>query len=162
MHFYGVCLCSDSDCSCKCYCDESQFELKKRLFPSGLGSRRAEGAEGRAKAKAVASASPWISHKPCEQDDCCMKCRYDSPCCWSQWLAWLIPEMDTLVILHIASYCLLWYLFSYGFLTVIMSFLSMFIRLGRDANKSYYYISSEKNPFFMSCHIIIKIFRVFT
>ena len=81
VHFYGVCLCSDSDCSCKCYCDESQFELKKRLFPSGLGSRRAEGAEGRAKAKAVASASPWISHKPCEQDDCCIKCRYDSPCC---------------------------------------------------------------------------------
>ena len=80
VHFFVVCICSDDECTCFCYCDEEQFLLKQQLFPSGLGSKRAVGLEGRAQARATALASPWIDSKPCERADCCMKCNYDTPC----------------------------------------------------------------------------------
>ena len=80
VHFFVVCICSDDECTCFCYCDEEQFLLKQQLFPSGLGSKRAVGLEGRAQARATALASPWIDSKPCEAADCCMKCSYDTPC----------------------------------------------------------------------------------
>ena len=80
VHFFTVCICSDDKCTCYCYCDEEQFLLKQQLFPSGLGSKRAVGLEGRAQARATALASPWIDSKPCEATDCCMKCNYDTPC----------------------------------------------------------------------------------
>ena len=80
VHFYTVCICSDDKCTCRCYCDEDQFLLKKQIFPSGLGSKRAVGLEGRALARATALASPWVDSKPCERTDCCVKCKYDTPC----------------------------------------------------------------------------------
>ena len=80
VHFFVVCICSDDECTCFCYCDEEQFLLKQQLFPSGLGSKRAVGLEGRAQARATALASPWIDSKPCEAADCCMKCNYYTPC----------------------------------------------------------------------------------
>ena len=80
VHFFVVCICSDDECTCFCYCDEEQFLLKQQLFPSGLGSKRAVGLEGRAQARATALASPWIDSKPCEAADCCMKCHFDTPC----------------------------------------------------------------------------------
>ena len=80
VHFFTVCICRDDKCTCRCYCDEEQFLLKKQIFPSGLGSKRAVGPEGRALARATALASPWIDSKPCEASDCCIKCQYDTPC----------------------------------------------------------------------------------
>ena len=80
VHYYGVCICSETDCSCACYCSDEQFELKTLHWPRGLGSRRAVGPEGRAKAMALAMSSQWISDAPCEQSDCCMRCSFDSPC----------------------------------------------------------------------------------
>ena len=80
VHYYGICICSESDCTCVCYCDDEQYEFKKLHWPRGLGSRRAVGPEGRAKAKAFALASQWISDTPCKLDDCCMRCSFDSPC----------------------------------------------------------------------------------
>ena len=80
VHFFTVCICSDDRCTCRCYCDEEQFLLKKQIFPSGLGSKRAVGPEGRALARATALASPWIDSKPCVRSDCCVKCEYDTPC----------------------------------------------------------------------------------
>ena len=80
VHYYGVCICSESECSCFCYCTDEQFEFKKQYWPNGLGSRRAVGPEGRAKAEAFALASEWISDAPCMQKDCCMRCSFDSPC----------------------------------------------------------------------------------
>ena len=80
VHYYGICICSERDCTCFCYCDDEQFEFKKLHWPRGLGSRRAAGPEGRAKAKAFALASEWISDTPCKLDDCCMRCSFDSRC----------------------------------------------------------------------------------
>ena len=80
VHFFTVCICSDDKCTCHCYCDDEQFQLKIQLFPSGLASKRAVGPEGRANARAIALASPWIDSKPCESSDCCLKCEFDNPC----------------------------------------------------------------------------------
>ena len=91
VHFFVVCICSDDECTCFCYCDEEQFLLKQQLFPSGLGSKRAVGLEGRAQARATALASPWIDSKPCERADCCMKCNYDTPCSKLPWSFCWIP-----------------------------------------------------------------------
>ena len=60
VHFYLQCICSD-DCTCFCYCDDEQYQLKKLIFPSGLGNRRAETPETRAHACATALASQYGS-----------------------------------------------------------------------------------------------------
>ena len=80
VHFYLQCICSDNECTCFCYCDDEQYQLKKLIFPSGLGNKRAETPETRAHARATALASQWVSDTPCLREDCCVKCEHDTSC----------------------------------------------------------------------------------
>ena len=81
VHFFLECVCSDDECTCFCYCDDEQYQLKRLIFPSGLGNKRAETPEARAHARATALASEWFSEKPlCVKEDCCNKCEYDTSC----------------------------------------------------------------------------------
>ena len=80
VHFFLECVCSDNVCTCFCYCNDEQYQLKRLIFPSGLGNKRAKTPEARAHARATALASEWFSDKPCVKEDCCIKCQYDTSC----------------------------------------------------------------------------------